>query len=146
MVKVASMVWSAVNLGGLAVAGLSMREGTSRIPPLILLPSMLYFTVAALLVGWGGVMLLRLMAYGRRKVAWGVALHGVVNVFLFGLCLFLRQFRDTPSDVRGLMIPAAVVLAAHTVIGTAIGVAAQHVGVANPGVIGAEPAGDHVAR
>jgi hypothetical protein len=53
-----------------------------------------------------------------------------VNVFFFAVCLFLRNYRDTAPDVRRLMIPAAVLLAAHTVIGTVIGVVAQHVGMA----------------
>ncbi len=136
--------WSVTNLAILSAAALTLRERAmlSSVPMRVSL--MVYALVATVLVGWGGVMLLRLMAYGRRTLAWGVALFGIMNVFFFAFCLFLRQYRDTPLDVRRLMIPVAVVLAAHTLVGTAIGVAAQHVGLAAE--TGGQRGGDSVAH
>lgn len=130
-----AIVWSATNLAMLVAAALTLHLQTQLIlsSVAVQVAVTVYSLVAAGLIGWGGVMLLRLMAYGRRMVAWGVVLFAIVNVFSFAFCLFLHQYRDTPPSVRWLMIPIAVILAAHTVIGCAIGVAAQHVGLAADG-------------
>ena len=129
-----AILWSVTNPAMLVAAGVILQghQMLSSVPMQLSATLYgLYALVTAVLIGSGGVMLLRLMAWGRRAVAWGVALLGILNVLLFAFCLFLRQFRDTPPEVRRLMIPAAVVLAVHTLIGSAIGVAAQHVGLAD---------------
>jgi hypothetical protein len=123
------ILWSAANLAVLAGAVVILRGQPLLTSVAMWVALMVYGLVATMLVGWGGMLLLRLFAYGRRALAWGIALFGIMAVFFFGLCLFLRTFRDTPEDLRPLMLPAAGILAAHTVIGTAIGVAAQHVGL-----------------
>lgn len=128
-----AIVWSVMNLLILAAAALTLQDRVTLSSVAMQVSVMVYALIAALLIGWGGVMLLKLMAYGRRTVAWGVALFGIVNVFFFAFCLFLRQYRDTPASVRRLMIPVAVILAMHTLIGCTIGVAAQHVGLAAEG-------------
>lgn len=133
MVAWLAILWSVTSPAILVAAGVTLQEHQmlSSVPMRLSAGLYaLYALVAAVLIGWGGVMLLRLIAWGRRAVAWGVALLGILNVFLFAFCLFLRQFRDTPQEVRRLMIPAAVALAVYTLIGSAIGVAAQHVGLA----------------
>lgn len=132
------VLWSAANLGVLAGAAMILRGQPVLTSVAMWASLMVYGLVATVLVGWGGVLLMRLVAYGRRALAWGVALFGIMAVFFFGLCLFLRNFRDTPETLRPWMLPAAGILAAHTLIGTAIGVAAQHVGL--PGRSGADDA------
>jgi hypothetical protein len=138
------IVWSVANLAVLAGAAMILRGQPVLTSVAMWVSLMVYGLVATVLVGWGGMMLLRLTAYGRRALAWGVALFGIMAVFFFGLCLFLRHFRDTPENVRPLMLPAALVLAAHTLIGTAIGVAAQHVGL--PAQTGTQDPGNRPAR
>ena len=96
-----------------------------------------------------------------RMVTSSMAL--VIMVFL----LFINEFIEVPEERGFSLVTVSFMLTIclgvsgvvagllglldpeekrYAVAGTAIGVAAQHVGVANPGVIGAEPAGDHVAR
>jgi hypothetical protein len=125
-----AILWSVANLAILVVAALTLQERPMLSSVPVQLAVMVYALVATVLAGWGGVMLLKRMAYGRRAVAWGAALFGILNVFGFAVCLFLRQHEDVSLDVQRLAVPVAVVLAVHTLINTAIGVAAQHVGLA----------------
>jgi hypothetical protein len=138
-----AILWAVASLAILIVVGMSLQDHpmlASAVVQLSLVLYAVYALVAIVLIAWGGAMLLKQMAYGRRWLAWGVALLGIMNVFLFAFCLFLRQFRDTPPDVRRWMIPVAVVLAVHTLIGSAVGVGAQHVGL--PALSGTDASGD----
>jgi hypothetical protein len=126
-----AILWSVANLAILVVAALTLQERPMLSSVPVQLAVMVYVLVATILAGWGGVLLLKLMPYGRRAVAWGAALFGIFNVFGFAVCLFLRQYEDVSLDVQRLAMPVAVVLAVHTLIDTAIGVAAQHVGLAS---------------
>jgi len=125
-----AIIWSLANLAILVMGAMTLQDRPmlSSIP--IQLVVMAYVLVGTILVGWGGIMLLKLHAYGRRIVAWGIMLFGVMGVLGVAVCLFVRQQEDALPDAKALAIPIAVVLVIHLAVDTAIGVSAQHVGVA----------------
>jgi 4-amino-4-deoxy-L-arabinose transferase-like glycosyltransferase len=125
-----AILWAVANLALLVVCALTLQDRPMLSSVPVQLAVMIYALVATLVGGCGGVMLLKLLAYGRRMVAWGAALFGIMNVFGFAVCLFLRQYVDVSTDVQHLASAAAVVLVGHTLIDVAIGISAQHVGLA----------------
>ena len=139
LVAWASIVWSVANLALLVVGALTLQDRPMLSSVPVQLAVMIYALVATALLGWGGVMLLKRMAYGRRTVAWGVALFGIISVFGIAICLFLRQFPDVSPEVYRLTIPVMVFLIVHTLIGSGIGVSAQHTGLAEESAGGGSP-------
>ncbi|MFA6133045.1 MAG: hypothetical protein WC869_03395 [Phycisphaerae bacterium] len=93
--------------------------------------------VATIITGCGSIMILRLMSYGRRMIAWGLMLFGVMAAFGFALCLILRTYVSGPfyDTMQKLAIPLAILLACHVILDTALGTIAQHVA---KGVLGDE--------
>ncbi len=124
-----AIVWSLANLAILVVWALTLQDSPMLSDVKVQLVGMAYVLLCTILLGWGGIMLLKLLAYGRRVIAWGAALYGLMGLFMVALCLLVRQREDVPTSVQTLAAPLAVALAVHIMIDTAIGVAAQHVGV-----------------
>lgn len=125
------IIWCVAHLGILAVWAMSVPEvGLLFRSASITVLVMAYSFIAAVFTGAGGIMMLKLMSYGRRMLAWGTMLFGVSAVFGVALCLVLRVFTsgDFYNEMRQYGGPAAVFLATHAVIDTLLGAAAQHVG------------------
>ncbi|MGA2265915.1 MAG: hypothetical protein ABSH10_05735 [Phycisphaerae bacterium] len=125
-----AILWAVANLALLVVWAMTLQDRPMLSSVPVQLAVMIYALVATLVGGCGGVMLRMLMAYGRRTIAWGAALFGIMNVFGFAVCLFLRQYAEASTNEQHLASAAAVILIGHTLIDVAIGIAAQHVGLA----------------
>ena len=87
-----------------------------------------YFAIAALITGFGGVLLLRQFPYGRRTVAWGQMLFSLMTFMGFAISVLTWAFEDAPPAAKSYALPMGVIFAAHMVIDTIIGGAAQQAG------------------
>ena len=87
-----------------------------------------YFAVAALITGFGGVLLLRRFPYGRRTVAWGQMLFGLMTFMGFAISVLTLAYEDAPPAASSYALPMVAIFAAHMVIDTIIGAAAQQAG------------------
>ena len=87
-----------------------------------------YFAVAALITGFGGVLLLRRFPYGRRTVAWGQMLFGLMTFMGFAIAVLTWAYGDAPPSAKRYALPMVAIFAAHMVIDTIIGAAAQQAG------------------
>jgi len=83
-----------------------------------------YFAIAALITGFGGVLLLRQFPYGRRTVAWGQMLFSLMTFMGFAISVLTWAYEDAPPAVKPYALPMVVIFAAHMVIDTIIGAAA----------------------
>ena len=120
-----TIVWSLAHIG-LIILAISAEVVIFSAP--ITGTVMAYVLIASVIAGAGGVMLLKLMAFGRRMISWGLVLLGIVAFLGFALSLVVRTYADAPLISRELAVPVAVVLALHTLTDVAIGAAGQRVG------------------
>jgi hypothetical protein len=120
-----TIIWSLTHLMLITLAVLA-RVVIFSVP--ITAAVMSYVLIASVIAGAGGIMLLRLIPYGRRMISWGLVLLGIVAILGFSLSLILRTYQDAPLISRELAPPLAVVLALHALTDTAVGAAAQRVG------------------
>jgi len=90
-----------------------------------------YFAVAAVITGFGGVLLLKQFPYGRRTVAWGQMLLGLMTFMGFAIAVLTWAYEDAPPAAKPYALPMVAIFAAHMVIDTIIGAAAQQAGRSN---------------
>jgi len=126
-VSCAAVVWSVLHLLLVSIWAVGGRWVEPTIPVILIAA---YVTIAAVMTGIGGVMLLGRRPYGRRMIAWGEMLFG------YGLFMALVVTILLPGvkDVLGEWVVAArivgFVLVGHVLIDGAIGTVAQYVGKA----------------
>jgi len=87
-----------------------------------------YVAFAALLVGTGGVLMLAKRPFGRRLIAWGTMLLGLLTFYALIISLLLPKYDQAPLWVRRLSRVIAAISAAHIIFNTAVGALAQRVG------------------
>jgi hypothetical protein len=87
-----------------------------------------YAAVAALISGVGGVLLWYCRRFGRKMVAWGEFLFGVMAFLLLVASVVLPTHERAPDDLRRVGYALAVLFAVHLLIDTVLGTAAQRAG------------------
>lgn len=89
-----------------------------------------YVMTSSVVMVIGAIMLLAGRRYGRRGVAWGCMLMGVMS--FSGSVMFVVFFFDPESQraFREVAVPTAIFLGVHMVADIALGALAQRVGVA----------------
>jgi hypothetical protein len=87
-----------------------------------------YLGVAAVVMGIGGVLLAMGLPFGRRGVAWGGFLFGLISFMVGIAAMMLPTQAEAPPELRELADILLIVAVIHLVADTAIGAAAQRVG------------------
>jgi len=87
-----------------------------------------YVGVGSLLVGSGGLLLLRANAHGRQSVAWGEFLLGLFSFLGAVIAMLMWQDEETALNIRHLAPYLSVGCGLHVLIDALIGGAAQRVG------------------
>jgi hypothetical protein len=125
-----SIVWSVAHLAILVIWAVSLPDSILFNNQATTIMSMAYLFIAATITGIGGIMMLKLMAYGRRAIAWGLMLFGLMGIFGMALCLMLRDFEQGPfyQSMHQAAFPLVAALGIHVVANTLLGAIAQRVG------------------
>jgi len=84
-----------------------------------------YGSVASGMMAVGGVMFLLCQPFGRKMVAWGELLLGVLAFLGMAVAIMLPGFEQAPPEVRRSAPYVAIGLFVYLVIGTAIGSLSQ---------------------
>ena len=121
-----SLAWGLFN-GALMVAWLV--GGSALIDPAVQWLLSLYVLIASGATVGGALMLLAGRRYGRRGVAWGCMLMGVMS---FCGCVMFVIFKYDPESqkaFRDVAIRTAVFLGIHVAVDMLLGIVAQRVGL-----------------
>ena len=87
-----------------------------------------YLTLAGILVGVGGMLLLGLHPVGRRMMSWGALLIRLLGYFALILVVFLPRFQESDAGFQEIAHIVGWALVGHVVLNTAIGALGQTVG------------------
>lgn len=89
-----------------------------------------YVAVAGATTCWGGGMLLRSKAYGRRVVSWGLMLLAVMGLLCVVICLLTMADKDAAKALKNKALLVMVLLGVHIVLEIVLGALTQRVGKA----------------
>jgi len=135
-----AILWSLIHLAGSAVW---LRWDDTYFDLLARLLVSGYAVAAALITGLGGLMLMKLQAYGRRIISYGLMLFGIMAFLGGAFMLLIKAYEQTAVKLGRIALPLSLALAGHVILDVAIGSAAQHVG--RPRTTGKSQASDDPA-
>ncbi|MHC4562547.1 MAG: hypothetical protein ACYS8X_07220 [Planctomycetota bacterium] len=128
----AAVVWATLNIGGLMAwaAWGFVPEGTEVAISVVQIVTIVgYLFVAAALAGVGGLLLLACRADGRRMLAWSGFLFVTISMLGMGLALIYMRSDQSGVELRQQAKLAALAVAAHFIVDTALATMAQRVGL-----------------
>lgn len=119
------VLWSAVHLGMVAWWAV-----TGYLVPrkFLWVSAGVYACFAALVSGVGGMMLFGCRPFGRKMVAWGQFLLGLMGCLMLAASLMVPSDPRSPEPLRAIGYYLAVVFAVHMAIDVALGASAQRAG------------------
>jgi len=118
-------IWSAAHLLVMA-SWLAVGFFVPQTAPVVIAGA--YSSVAALLVGIGGVALLKRHPLGRNLISWGMVLFSLLAFYGLIICFLLPSLEDVSPDVRHLGPIIGTLVALHLAFDVVVGALGQRVG------------------
>lgn len=129
VVAVSATVWGVAHLALVAyyaatgsLAGLEVQRSLHAMLAAV------YACIASLLTGIGGVLLWRRVVHGRRWIAWGMFLFGLLAFMGAVLALLLPGNEEVSTSLREIAMLLLAAFAAHLLVDAVVGATAQQVG------------------
>jgi len=119
------VLWSTLHLG---VAAWWAATGYLVPRKFVWVSAAVYACFAALVSGIGGMLLFGRRAFGRKMVAWGEFLMGMMGCLMLAVALMVPSDPRSPEPLREIGYYLAGVFAIHMVIDVALGASAQRAG------------------